>query len=111
MGAFALGKEFRVDELSSFRHMELSWQEFLVCLAAVVRLRRDFDEEFFADMLCDFFQDYVTKALQRQSAKNGNGGTASLLDAPEMQPVVSLVTRVFDDADEDKSGTLSVREL
>lgn len=51
--AFALGKEVRVDELKTFRHMELSWSEFLVCVGAAVRLSGDFNPNFFPDRLLD----------------------------------------------------------
>ncbi|CAJ1455645.1 unnamed protein product [Effrenium voratum] len=43
--AFALGREVRADETSHYRHMELSWPEFLVSLGALVRLSPDFDTE------------------------------------------------------------------
>jgi Ca2+-binding EF-hand superfamily protein len=108
--AFALGKEFRPDESSSMRHMELSWPEFLVCLGAVMILRSDFEPEFFADMLADFFSDHISHARQGRLDGNSAGAGAGVQDAG-MAAVLQLVHTVFEDADDDQSGSLSTREF
>jgi Ca2+-binding EF-hand superfamily protein len=104
--AFALGKELRTDEYSNMRHMELSWSEFLSCLGALMMLRADFDSEFFADMLADFFSDHLSNA--RQSHLDGQGKPGN---DEGLSQVLIVVTKVFYDADEDKSGTLTMTEL
>jgi len=106
--AFALGKELRIDEFTNMRHMELSWSEFLVCLAALLILRDDFDAEFFADMLADFFADCLSNANQSHldSQKQNNWDKDGSISS-----VVHLVGKVFRDADENNSGQLSLREF
>jgi Ca2+-binding EF-hand superfamily protein len=106
--AFALGKELRPDAYTTMRHMELSWPEFLVCLGAIMRLRADFEPEFFADSLADFFADHISNA--RQSKLDGASVQVDQKDA-ELTSVLQLVSKVFIDADHDNSGSLTLREF
>lgn len=110
--AFAIGKEIRVDEITTFRHMELTWPEFLVTLGALVRLRNDFEPDFFCDMLNDFITDFMSDLYNKDVAR-GNVDTTKykISQDPSLTPVISLVARLFEDADEDNSGTLTVREF
>lgn len=110
--AFALGKEIRPDEYTCMRHMELSWSEFLVCLGAVVRLRYDYEEDFFADSISEFFEGSLVKAHHRCLERNEQGqNTAGILQDPSIKLVLEFVGKVFQDADEDQNGRLNCREL
>jgi len=112
--AFALGKEICPDQHQSLRHMALSWSEFLVAIAAAVHLAHPFPDEL-ADRLLDFLLDNLPEAARSgRAAEFAEAGevVASLGsgDAKEVR-LVALVSRVFNEADEDGSGVLSVREL
>lgn len=106
--AFALGKEFRVDEYTTMRHMELSWSEFLVCLAAVVTLQPAFEHEFFADSIADFMGQEVSKA--KQGRLDGPSSAPAVQD-PGTASVLALVRKVWEEADDDHSGTLTLRKF
>jgi len=109
--AFAIGKELRLDEAESYRHMELSLSEFYVCLGAVVRLRSDFDRDFFADMLADFFLQNVSAALHKIQGETIGPASLNTDTDKSVTNVIRLVTEIFEDADDDHSGTLTVREF
>jgi Ca2+-binding EF-hand superfamily protein len=112
--AFALGRDLRVDELSSMRGMEISLSEFFVCLAAVVRLRDDFERDFFSDMLSDFFSEHLAEVENNvgpQNAVTNKRGSVTAVADPSVAKVIALVERIFKDADEDGDRTLSVREF
>jgi Ca2+-binding EF-hand superfamily protein len=105
--SFALGREICADETSGYRHMELSWSEFLVALAAVVYLRNtDNLDEPFDDLLDEFFEEHMEELLRSltQRSSSGKGGTA-------LSPLESLVAAVVHEADESHSGKVSLRDL
>lgn len=104
--AFALGREKRTDEYTSYRSMELSWSEFLVCVAACVRLCGRFKPENFSDLLIEFTEEYVSKAAQK-----GASGCSRYSQDPEIQKLVNLISKVFTEADADGSGSLTQAEL
>jgi len=106
--AFALGKDLDVDEYTSMHHMELSWTEFLACLGAITILRADYESEFFADMLADFFADHIS--IARQGHLDGETGNGYAQDEGIIA-VLELVRKVFTDADDDESGSLSLRKF
>mmetsp|Transcript_46387 Transcript_46387/g.72352 ORF Transcript_46387/g.72352 Transcript_46387/m.72352 type:complete len:501 (+) Transcript_46387:1-1503(+) len=108
--AFAIGKELRMDEYSSMRHMELSFSEFLVCIGALMMLRVDWESEFFADMIADFCADHLSSARQSRMDSSPYGNQPESNDVG-LSRVLQLVSQVFLEADEDGSGTLSVREF
>ena len=85
--AFALAKEIRVDCLSDWRHMELSWSEFLVALAAVVRLQPEWELSFFADLLDEFFTEHIDEAYSKLMHRQPGKGKVKHVD-PSMQPMV-----------------------
>jgi len=115
--SFALAKDIRPDCTSDWRHMELGWGEFLVALGAVIRLQPSWDKEFVADLLDEFITDYIDEAYSRLlERKNGTSrgttmlGKSGLYD-PSMQPIVNVLTKLFQDTDDDGSGTLDMREF
>merc|ERR1719223_1991736 len=73
--AFALGKEVRPDETSSWRHMELNFSEYLVALAAVVYVKSGiaYREESLADsidmLFCERLEQAHKKILDVSSRK------------------------------------------
>jgi len=108
--AFALGKEIRVDEYKVFRHMELSWSEFVVCIGALVRLSGKFKPEMYADDLSEFIDQHVSLALLTATRSTGRRGPSYSGD-PIMSKILQLVGQVFEEADEDCSGHLSFQEF
>mmetsp|Transcript_101952 Transcript_101952/g.186148 ORF Transcript_101952/g.186148 Transcript_101952/m.186148 type:complete len:1297 (-) Transcript_101952:61-3951(-) len=109
--AFALAKEIRADEYSSWRYMELSWAEFLVALGAVVRLSKAYKQEIIADLLDEFFNEHIEEAHSKVMNKNlGNGTRMRNLDA-SMAPLVRFLEQLFQRADEDQSGTVDQHEF
>eukprot|EP00930_Biecheleria_cincta_P022335 TRINITY_DN16310_c0_g8_i1.p1 TRINITY_DN16310_c0_g8~~TRINITY_DN16310_c0_g8_i1.p1 ORF type:complete len:1606 (+),score=285.74 TRINITY_DN16310_c0_g8_i1:302-4819(+) len=108
--AFALGREIHVDETSGSRHMELSWPEFLLCLGAIVRLEPEFDKEFFADQLADLFEKLVPIS---ESLQAGNPATVKIRKRATAQDLalLELVSRIFEEADEDFTGSISRQEF
>lgn len=110
--AFAVGRELRVDEFKSLRHMELSWVEFLVCIGATVRLCGAFEEEFFPDRFQEFIQVHVAKAVNAaQLTTVGSKARGPNTNDPGMDKMVDLLGQVFTEADIDDSGTLTVVEF
>jgi len=106
--AFALGKEKRIDEYKSMRHMELNWTEFLVSVGALCRLNGDFDPDFFSDTIQDFIELHVTQAV----AAAGATPTAARFSVdPILSQMVSLAGEVFLEADKDNSGFLTYQEF
>lgn len=104
--AFALGKEIRIDEITTPRHMELSWSEFLVCLGATVMLHPEVSEESYADTLCDFLTDCVSRAHRarfRGSAQQSQEATTAL--------VLELVSQIFLEGDDGGDGKLTMGEF
>eukprot|EP00931_Biecheleriopsis_adriatica_P052251 TRINITY_DN30378_c0_g1_i2.p1 TRINITY_DN30378_c0_g1~~TRINITY_DN30378_c0_g1_i2.p1 ORF type:complete len:1630 (+),score=356.30 TRINITY_DN30378_c0_g1_i2:150-5039(+) len=105
--AFALGRELRADDMSSYRHMEISYPEFLVCLAALVRLRPGFDIELFSDQLAELFQRLVPLSEKLSSA----GGAGRSVKSGANQALLAFLGRAFEESDEDRSGYVSQREF
>lgn len=108
--AFALAKEIRVDCLSDWRHMELSWSEFLIALAAIVKLQPEWEESFFADLLDEFFTEHIDEAYSKLMHRQPGRSKVNDID-PSLQPMVGFLIRIFEDADEDKNGSVDVREF
>lgn len=109
--AFALGKELRADITSDWPCMELSWSEFLVALAAIVVLQKDYSREFMADLLEDLFVDSLQLAREHvQDKKPGKARSGANYDA-SMAPLISFLGRMFEDADDDASGTVDEQEF
>lgn len=106
--AFALGKEIRVNEYSGYRHMEINFPEFIVCVGAVVRLNGDFHLEFFSDALLEFLEEYVVQALRAAGAPQTSWQRSG--DRME-EKMATLMTQVFIEADEDGSGFLTYSEF
>lgn len=107
--AFAIGREIRADETSTFRHMELSWPEYLVSLGGVVRLHPDFDPEFFADQLAEFFEYFKTLS---DDILAGNPVTAGQkLTNPKDQALMEFIKNIFEECDEDDGGTIDETEF
>eukprot|EP00434_Breviolum_minutum_P007549 symbB.v1.2.006664.t2/scaffold372.1/size218212/16 len=107
--AFALGREIRVDETSHFRHMELSWPEYLVSLGALQRLQPDYDPEFFADSLTSFFETLIPLS---ESLLAGNPATAGRkVGNHKDQALLVLIAQIFQEADDDDTGTIDESEF
>jgi len=108
--AFALGKEMVVNETSSWRCMELSHGELMVALGAVVRLRENYDRELFTDQLDEFFNENIREAYQKIIGRHGGPKMMELHD-PSLAPMVEFIGRLFQDADDDNSGSINIREF
>ncbi|CAK9046844.1 unnamed protein product [Durusdinium trenchii] len=107
--AFALGREIRVDETSQYRHMELAWPEYLVAMGAIMRLQQDFDPEFFAESLSNFFETLIPLS---DSLLAGNPATAGRkVGNSKDQALLVLIAQVFQEADEDETGTIDQTEF
>jgi len=106
--SFALAKELQADEANSTRHMELSWSEFLVALAAVVKLKTrldiDIDEVEFAELLDEFFVEHMEDAYASLS-------TASHKRVHEHAATLEFLETVFSQADVKNKGLVSLRTL
>jgi len=76
-----------------------------------VRLRTDFEDDFFADMLSDFFDEHVMAANFHTIDGGYESRGHELTSDPKYQPVLNLMARIFKDADDDHSGTLTTREF
>jgi len=102
--AFAMGRELRVDEYSSFCHMQLTWPEFLVSVGAAVHLRAKVEKESFADELTEFIEGHVT-----QAALSVGAGKHGSIDSSER--VVRLVAQIFNAVDKEGCGLISLEDL
>ncbi|CAE7515212.1 CPK6, partial [Symbiodinium sp. KB8] len=102
-----LSRTPREDPLT--RHMELSWPEYLVSLGGVVRLHPDFDPEFFADQLAEFFEYFKTLS---DDILAGNPVTAGQkLTNPKDQALMEFIKNIFEECDEDDGGTIDETEF
>lgn len=114
--AFALGRQHHVEDVESFRHMELSLQEFLVALGGLVALKGDFDPAELGDMsdgLAELFIENMAEALKKVSA-GASDQSASLkmkMGDPKVKPVLDFVMRTFRAADADNSATIGGQEF
>mmetsp|Transcript_117307 Transcript_117307/g.184520 ORF Transcript_117307/g.184520 Transcript_117307/m.184520 type:complete len:1568 (+) Transcript_117307:87-4790(+) len=110
--AFAIAKEMHVDVTSDWRHMELSWSEFLVAIGAVVRLQPHWEKDFMADYLDELFSDHIDIAFSKLMDRQPGRSRAIMrnVDA-QMQPLIYLLHRLFEEADADKSGSVDLREF
>eukprot|EP00913_Durusdinium_trenchii_P031065 g29092.t1 len=85
---------------------------FLVCTTAAVYLSGDFPEEELADRLLDFILDVLPQALEAgRAAEMQEVGYLTSGGDPRTLQLVGLLTRIFNDADEDGSGWLTVQEF
>jgi len=109
--AFAMGKEIRADVTSDWTCMELSWGEFLVALGAVATLRAGYDREFIADLLEELFIDHMLVAKNQVVNKKPGKSTLKGPGDASMGPLVSFLGRMFQDADDDGSGTVDQRQF
>jgi Ca2+-binding EF-hand superfamily protein len=110
--AFTIAKEMHVDVTSDWRHMELSWSEFLVAVGAVVRLQPHWEHDFMADHLDEFLSEHMdiafSKLMDRPAGKSRS--VMRNVDA-SIQPLITLLHRLFEEADADKSGSVDLREF
>lgn len=112
--AFALGRCIHSDETSTLRHMELSWSEFLVCLAAVAKLRSHLEDEetlrgiSFAELFDEFLGTYIPDALN--NLVSASAARASKRQQ-EFAPMVEVLERVFSELDAAHRGVISVSGL
>jgi len=102
--AFAMGRELQVDEYTSFRHMQLTWPEFLVSVGAAVHLRAKVERESFADELTEFIEGHITQAAISVSA--GRHGSVN-----SSGQVPRLVAEIFNEVDKDGCGLISLEDL
>ncbi|CAE8628737.1 unnamed protein product [Polarella glacialis] len=111
--AFILGREIRADETSNMRLMELSYSEFLVCLAALVRLKPGYDAQFFAEQLTELFRHGLAPAIAK--AKAGliqyQGLSRYAGGDPHNAATVEFLGEIFQEADEDQTGSISCGEF
>jgi len=106
--AFVIGKELRADETSGWRHMELSWSEFLVALGALVRLGAG-DSRPFEDQLDDFFMTYMDdlhRNLSSRTKKSEDSGSTG-----EHRKLLRCIERLFLRADNGRTGRIKVDDL
>jgi len=120
--AFVLGKEICVNQHRNMEHMAMSWSEFLVGVAAAVRVGYRFEQANFADRLLNFIRDHVPEAIevaiqaQQAAAVEAMEGAVSRHGthpemATEMEQLTFVITEVFKEADDDGSGSLTLREF
>mmetsp|Transcript_97890 Transcript_97890/g.187802 ORF Transcript_97890/g.187802 Transcript_97890/m.187802 type:complete len:754 (+) Transcript_97890:1-2262(+) len=109
--AFALAKEIRADVTSDWRHMELSFAEYLIAIAALISLRSDYNKEFLADLLEEAFCDNLAEAKAKGMNKKAGKARGAFTSDPTLAPLVAFLTRMFEDADDDGSGTVDQREF
>jgi Ca2+-binding EF-hand superfamily protein len=117
--AFVYGQMWQIDEVSTDRHMHLSFVEFLVSIGAVVFMRRFWHEEEYADLIQEFLEESVVPlveakasisqkdALAAQHNVNTEGGPMHI----SQNALRSSFEEVFRIADEDHNGTLTLREF
>jgi len=106
--AFVLGKELHADETSGWRHMELSWSEFLVALGALVRLGGD-DSELFEDQLDDFFATYMDELHRNLGARTKKSEEGS--PTVEHRKLLRCIERLFLRVDSGRTGRIKVKDL
>jgi Ca2+-binding EF-hand superfamily protein len=106
--AFMLGKEIAVDNVTTMRHMELSFTEFLVALGMLVWLRQDARKRIYGEVLSDFFEELIEAVAQ--AAKAAKGLLLRQCESSE-GPLVAFLVHAFQAADEDASGHLSLNEF
>jgi Ca2+-binding EF-hand superfamily protein len=109
--AFALAKEIHTDVNSDWRLMELTWSEFLLSLAAIVRLSPAWDREFFSDFLDELFTEHLEEAYSKLLSKHPGTQKVFKNVDPALQPMVNFLSGIFEDADDNNSGTVDVREF
>lgn len=120
--AFALGKYIHADEVSNWRHMALSFSEFLAALVAVVRIPEDadYDPDFLPELLEEFLCANMEEA--RIGLRPGVDALLALhrpfgtVTDAEYAPLLQLMERVFTEANttggRQASGlTVSLREF
>eukprot|EP00928_Gymnodinium_smaydae_P026272 TRINITY_DN20688_c0_g5_i2.p1 TRINITY_DN20688_c0_g5~~TRINITY_DN20688_c0_g5_i2.p1 ORF type:complete len:794 (+),score=180.94 TRINITY_DN20688_c0_g5_i2:896-3277(+) len=104
--AFAHGRGDRVDDLSTFGALELSFPEFLVALGALAWQINDTEPVCFADEFAQFIEDSLEPLFGRRNsllrAMEGGGGD---------ELVSQFVTRVFAHASVGPGGSLKQREF
>lgn len=112
--AWALSKEFTENELASWRNMQMSFSEFIVSLGAIIRLKEkdNFQPAFFADYLEEFFEENIKELYDKVRAQElaVAGGILQTADAA-LLPVLYFLRGLFEEADDDGSGTISIREF
>eukprot|EP00746_Dinoflagellata_sp_MGD_P149240 gnl/MRDRNA2_/MRDRNA2_81299_c1_seq1.p1 gnl/MRDRNA2_/MRDRNA2_81299_c1~~gnl/MRDRNA2_/MRDRNA2_81299_c1_seq1.p1 ORF type:complete len:1465 (+),score=308.52 gnl/MRDRNA2_/MRDRNA2_81299_c1_seq1:52-4446(+) len=107
-----ISKEMMIDELASWRIMELNFQEFLVSLGAIIKFKADYEPVFFADLLDDFFNDHLMLAMQKMQGGptvKSRGSDASA-DAG-LPALMAMLRNLFQEMDADNSGCLTMEEF
>eukprot|EP00441_Pelagodinium_beii_P033345 CAMPEP_0197644852 /NCGR_PEP_ID=MMETSP1338-20131121/17692_1 /TAXON_ID=43686 ORGANISM="Pelagodinium beii, Strain RCC1491" /NCGR_SAMPLE_ID=MMETSP1338 /ASSEMBLY_ACC=CAM_ASM_000754 /LENGTH=1652 /DNA_ID=CAMNT_0043218317 /DNA_START=87 /DNA_END=5045 /DNA_ORIENTATION=+ len=116
--AFILGKQICVEQHRNLEHMAMSWSEFLVGVAAAVRLGRKFEPASFSESLLNFISDHLPEAIEaaeqtEKAAALAAAGESILRHGkdPDLQLIVDIITEVFKEADDDGSGSLTLTEF
>lgn len=116
--AFVIGKEICTDQHKTLQHMVLNWNEFLVCVAGVVRLSEALKPAKFAEQLLAFLQDHVTQAVQASRDDNKSKASQLVMAAakkygmdPQIEKIIIIFAEAFEGSDEDESGALSMEEF
>jgi Ca2+-binding EF-hand superfamily protein len=113
--AWFIAKQTSVDELKNWRYMEMNYVEFLVGLGALMKLRPDFEPDFFADLLDEFFEENLFQVLdqirQEEASARGCNPRDSQVADPALIPVLAFLRRIFEEADDDHSGSIDMREF
>jgi len=106
--AFQLGGIWQIDEVSSGRHMQLSFVEFIMAIGAVIFLREFYRPEEFADLLEEFLLDQLQPVVLEQRPERNRRNVELQLTHKTIRKVCK---EVFEEADEDNSNALTVREF
>jgi len=110
--AFSLAKEIAYDETKDWRHMELSWGEFLVALGALVLLKPGYSKEFLSDDLEELFFENLEEARKKINEKTpGRARSKQANIDPTLAPMVAFLTKLFEDADTDSGGEVDFKEF
>eukprot|EP00929_Paragymnodinium_shiwhaense_P060838 TRINITY_DN30374_c0_g1_i1.p1 TRINITY_DN30374_c0_g1~~TRINITY_DN30374_c0_g1_i1.p1 ORF type:complete len:815 (+),score=235.43 TRINITY_DN30374_c0_g1_i1:334-2778(+) len=101
--AFNFGMMWQLDDTKQNRHMQMSFVEFIMAVAAVVYLKEYWYTEEFGELLEEFVEDNVVETLKEKNKMAGGQKSAAGLE--------NIFTEVFRLADEDGSGELDLREF
>eukprot|EP00405_Crypthecodinium_cohnii_P008050 CAMPEP_0206420562 /NCGR_PEP_ID=MMETSP0324_2-20121206/923_1 /ASSEMBLY_ACC=CAM_ASM_000836 /TAXON_ID=2866 /ORGANISM="Crypthecodinium cohnii, Strain Seligo" /LENGTH=737 /DNA_ID=CAMNT_0053884483 /DNA_START=49 /DNA_END=2258 /DNA_ORIENTATION=- len=108
--AFALARELRTDEISNTRHMELSWSEFLVAIAAVVKLMALAEGEETASIaLADLLDDFLTTHMQEAFDSLGKSGKTAEGEYVQLQGLLARLYAELNTKSSTGHGKVSLR--
>lgn len=111
--AFVMGMVFQIDEVTSERHMQMNFIEFLVALGAAVSCREFYHAEEFADLCEEFFEDVVAPLLEEKSPKDRRLQRRASRVAASIPILESKKAffEIFRSCDEDNDQYLTTREF